>query len=128
MCCLFFFKKKTAYEMRISDWSSDVCSSDLLGLEQLGDDGNRGIESGRALLDEFADGLGHPAHLECAEHDHDGGAGGIMTPRSQHERSSFPRRSEERRVGKSVSVRVDHGGGHIIKKKKKIRRWQKLNK
>src|SRR3546814_9457271 len=28
----FFFKRKTAYEMRISDWSSDVCSSDLLGL------------------------------------------------------------------------------------------------
>src|SRR3546814_13726139 len=29
----FFFKQKTAYEMRISDWSSDVCSSDLIGLE-----------------------------------------------------------------------------------------------
>src|SRR3546814_1932501 len=37
ICCLscflfwffFFFKQKTAYEMRISDWSSDVCSSDL---------------------------------------------------------------------------------------------------
>src|SRR3546814_5930765 len=28
--CSFFFKQKTAYEMRISDWSSDVCSSDLL--------------------------------------------------------------------------------------------------
>src|SRR3546814_6743721 len=28
----FFFKQKTAYEMRISDWSSDVCSSDLLGI------------------------------------------------------------------------------------------------
>src|SRR3546814_664382 len=28
----FFFKQKTAYEMRISDWSSDVCSSDLLAL------------------------------------------------------------------------------------------------
>src|SRR3546814_16758381 len=28
---LFFFKQKTAYEMRISDWSSDVCSSDLVG-------------------------------------------------------------------------------------------------
>src|SRR3546814_9923371 len=28
--CLFFFKQKTAYELRISDWSSDVCSSDLL--------------------------------------------------------------------------------------------------
>src|SRR3546814_6990660 len=32
VCCfIFFFKQKTAYEMRISDWSSDVCSSDLLG-------------------------------------------------------------------------------------------------
>src|SRR3546814_2614651 len=31
-CCnwIFFFKQKTAYEMRISDWSSDVCSSDLV--------------------------------------------------------------------------------------------------
>src|SRR3546814_8607519 len=27
--CLYFFKQKTAYELRISDWSSDVCSSDL---------------------------------------------------------------------------------------------------
>src|SRR3546814_2331030 len=30
----FFFKQKTAYEMRISDWSSDVCSSDLLRRDQ----------------------------------------------------------------------------------------------
>src|SRR3546814_9535062 len=30
MVCFFFFKQKTAYEMRISDWSSDVCSSDLI--------------------------------------------------------------------------------------------------
>src|SRR3546814_10045778 len=30
----FFFKQKTAYEMRISDWSSDVCSSDLRDLRQ----------------------------------------------------------------------------------------------
>src|SRR3546814_9259319 len=29
ICLFFFFKQKTAYEMRISDWSSDVCSSDL---------------------------------------------------------------------------------------------------
>src|SRR3546814_18053955 len=34
----FFFKLKTAYEMRISDWSSDVCSSDLLALG-----GDRGL-------------------------------------------------------------------------------------
>src|SRR3546814_3575957 len=33
---VFFFKQKTAYEMRISDWSSDVCSSDLVqGLKRL---------------------------------------------------------------------------------------------
>src|SRR3546814_8469559 len=37
MCCLFFFfKQKTAYEMRISDWSSDVCSSDLVADDLLG--------------------------------------------------------------------------------------------
>src|SRR3546814_2722936 len=30
LCFCFFFKQKTAYEMRISDWSSDVCSSDLI--------------------------------------------------------------------------------------------------
>src|SRR3546814_19241377 len=29
LCVFFFFKQKTAYDMRISDWSSDVCSSDL---------------------------------------------------------------------------------------------------
>src|SRR3546814_1375023 len=38
----FFFKQKTAYEMRISDWSSDVCSSDLLA-----EDAERGINAGR---------------------------------------------------------------------------------
>src|SRR3546814_4115247 len=32
----FFFKQKTAYEMRISDWSSDVCSSDLTSTETIG--------------------------------------------------------------------------------------------
>src|SRR3546814_10091969 len=30
LVCVFFFKQKTAYEVRISDWSSDVCSSDLI--------------------------------------------------------------------------------------------------
>src|SRR3546814_2811330 len=33
----FFFKQKTAYEMRISDWSSDVCSSDLVVSEKPSD-------------------------------------------------------------------------------------------
>src|SRR3546814_9683206 len=34
----FFFKQKTAYEMRISDWSSDVCSSDLSGTTLITDE------------------------------------------------------------------------------------------
>src|SRR3546814_2551127 len=41
LCLFFFFKQKTAYEMRISDWSSDVCSSDLdAALQLLGAVGN----------------------------------------------------------------------------------------
>src|SRR3546814_13996356 len=35
MVVMFFFKQNTAYEMRISDWSSDVCSSDLSDAEQI---------------------------------------------------------------------------------------------
>src|SRR3546814_686574 len=38
---VFFFKQKTAYEMRISDWSSDVCSSDLQVLQIQHDDGGK---------------------------------------------------------------------------------------
>src|SRR3546814_4596235 len=53
MLFFFFFKQKTAYEMRISDWSSDVCSSDLIvGLrpgeklyEELFDEGERQLPS-----------------------------------------------------------------------------------
>src|SRR3546814_5882718 len=47
---LFFFKPKTAYEMRISDWSSDVCSSDLGGPlmdRDRDDDPRRPVERGR---------------------------------------------------------------------------------
>src|SRR3546814_4061261 len=36
---VFFFKQKTAYEMRISDWSSDVCSTDLTRAQEGGADG-----------------------------------------------------------------------------------------
>src|SRR3546814_17617073 len=48
----FFFKQKTAYEMRISDWSSDVCSSDLHRRRSGHDGGGRG----RVLQG----GAGHP--------------------------------------------------------------------
>src|SRR3546814_1068898 len=50
LCVFFFFKQKTAYEMRISDWSSDVCSSDL-GRQCRGAAGGRllAVEIGQAL-------------------------------------------------------------------------------
>src|SRR3546814_18165237 len=49
---IFFFKQKTAYEMRISDWSSDVCSSDLLGVSDPVLDVARELEQ-IALNDEY---------------------------------------------------------------------------
>src|SRR3546814_16883433 len=74
----FFFKQKTAYEMRISDWSSDVCSSDL-GLDQAGlgearhadeqamaagQQGDQGLIDHRLLAeDDTADRLAHDAEL-----------------------------------------------------------------
>src|SRR3546814_10561855 len=53
----FFFKQKTAYEMRISDWSSDVCSSDLQGVavgRRLRDQGvaDQGVASGLVRSEE----------------------------------------------------------------------------
>src|SRR3546814_20700089 len=47
MLCLFFFKQKTAYEMRIRDWSSDVCSSDL-------SDGRLCVDRGYVRLEDEA--------------------------------------------------------------------------
>src|SRR3546814_9451436 len=74
---VFFFKQKTAYEMRISDWSSDVCPSDLDGdeiiLGQIGED--RRIDRDRladeAQVDVTLDsriGVGFAAmHLLCED-------------------------------------------------------------
>src|SRR3546814_9017984 len=52
---MFFFKQKTAYEMRISDWSSDVCSSDLFGLARR----NELVDHHLSAVDEIAE-LGFP--------------------------------------------------------------------
>src|SRR3546814_4517615 len=50
--CVFFFKQKTAYEMRISDWSSDVCSSDLiLNNKYFGEMNPRQIEYAQSIID-----------------------------------------------------------------------------
>src|SRR3546814_2781765 len=65
-CCVvvfFFFKQKTAYEMRISDWSSDVCSSDLARRrdEQLAAAARADVAGG-ALVD--AESVHRPAGLD----------------------------------------------------------------
>src|SRR3546814_2209454 len=52
----FFFKQKTAYEVRISDWSSDVCSSDLYGFAfPRGGDNFGGRQFDRTCYAEFAE-------------------------------------------------------------------------
>src|SRR3546814_2093588 len=86
--CFFLFKQKTAYEMRISDWSSDVCSSDLPG--------SRGcvvVDPGPDLephLAALAD--AGPVDLVLVTHRHADHTGGLARFRDS--------RSEERRVGK----------------------------
>src|SRR3546814_12329663 len=100
----FFFKQKTAYEMRISDWSSDVCSSDLR-LAQHGEQGiqgrrerhqdreqfcaRRGARWNRGSASARAQGL-----LRLRDHLHRGGG----RRGRRHDRTSA--RSEARRVGK----------------------------
>src|SRR3546814_3364264 len=85
MCVFFFFKQKTAYEMRISDGSSDVCSSDL---------GPRLLEPG------YADGCAGPLAIGGSDLRVRGGRGGPNRGRPAEAHPSRSRRSEERRVGK----------------------------
>src|SRR3546814_4646558 len=62
--CLFFFKQKTAYEMRISDWSSDVCSSDLVRARQIEKLKRLKAERDPAVLQEALDALTRAADRE----------------------------------------------------------------
>src|SRR3546814_4407232 len=84
----FFFKQKTAYEMRISDWSSDVCSSDLLIVLAHGD-----------FLQAAYDG-GQPCSV--CRHGREGPkpAFGAIGQQSVYGKHIVHHRSEERRVGK----------------------------
>src|SRR3546814_19062823 len=98
-CFVFFFKQKTAYEMRISDWSSDVCSSDLSPQPKSQNESNdtpppadiswkgetpRPWPTGRAAADRALDALDRQSVVQ----------------------------------GTRVSVRVDPGGRRTIKNKK----------
>src|SRR3546814_18586181 len=59
----FFFKQKTAYEMRISDWSSDVCSSDLAAQFARDEGGEGRLAGGAVAVAEHEVGAGHGAVL-----------------------------------------------------------------
>src|SRR3546814_2576571 len=83
LLCVVFFKQKTAYEMRISDWSSDVCSSDLAAAELRSGDGSA-VHGGGARD-------GRPVRRT------ERGTLGIGGPWPG---AAAPFRSEERRVGK----------------------------
>src|SRR3546814_14837045 len=110
MCTFFFFKQKTAYEMRISDWSSDVCSSDLRPLsdDELDDllselqkrqkraraESQFGTadEAVIAAADNFAKEMAEAAVIERRN--------AALNLMRRLEGLDFVRRSEERRVGK----------------------------
>src|SRR3546814_7109238 len=91
----FFFKQKTAYEMRISDWSSDVCSSDLRTHTDTGAAAaaTRGVER-RAYCPRAEVDCVLRADLATAL------AGDAVQREALLADRGAPRRSDERRVGK----------------------------
>src|SRR3546814_20207569 len=111
-CGYFFFKQKTAYEMRISDWSSDVCSSDLIadGSDILGAcDSAKARHANTVVVQREVANTGEVGRRKntCASR---------SQIRNRYRRSA--RMIDRKRVvtGKRVSVRVDLGGRRIIKK------------
>src|SRR3546814_4665279 len=98
----FFFKQKTAYEMRISDWSSDVCSSDLAG-DQHQHDAERRQEP--KILTEFHYCSSSPRRCRRSFR---------ASRASAWHRREIGRASFRERL---CPVRLDLGGRSIIKKK-----------
>src|SRR3546814_2904819 len=87
----FFFKQKTAYEMRISDWSSDVCSSDL---RKIGDGWQY------AYTDNKLNGFKQTHQPSPWMNDYGQFAIMPMVDRMEFDQEKRASRSEERRVGK----------------------------
>src|SRR3546814_13073311 len=113
----FFCKQKTAYDLRISDWSSDVCSSDLVGAARIdgaGESLDRGEgEFGEAaaldIVDQAVGDVG--SGLEPVDHQRPE----ILGSGARLAGKRLDRKSVE--SGKSVSVRVDLGGRRSFNKK-----------
>src|SRR3546814_12897654 len=108
--CVVVLNQRPAYELRISDWSSDVCSSDLISASIRGDAYNRGLSLAQgdhaATMGALSTAAGQYGDLT--------GQGisamGIGNHMDMGDRKSVV-------SGTSVSVRVDLGGRRIIKKK-----------
>src|SRR3546814_14304531 len=125
---MFFFKQKTAYELRISDWSSDVCSSDLAAerRDYVRAQQDVGVEAFAAQVEEAvfqADILGiflfardRHRQFDRRRLDRDVARAHFDRARGQVGIGRLDRKSVV--AGRSVSVRVDLGGGRSLKKKK----------
>src|SRR3546814_15485039 len=111
ICCVlfFFFKQKTAYELRISDWSSDVCSSDLKSGHGQAFDQRVDPDGGRTCPL-------HPAR-PCRHSERAAGREGFLRclRTGPRHRAAGDRQSVVE--GKGGSVRVDLGGSRNIKNK-----------
>src|SRR3546814_7017815 len=106
----FFFKRKTAYEMRISDWSSDVCSSDLHGSLQLLAEVGKWLQK-EDLVPERAD-----ARLfKMAPYIVLASTFLIVVVMPFGPDAYFTKDRKSVVLGTSVSVRVDIGGRRILK-------------
>src|SRR3546814_14031083 len=122
--CFFFFKQKTAYEMRISDWSSDVCSSDLdhQRKRQVTTNYRRSSAMARTTLFD-------KSRRSSVIRQPVGSRPDIAVNRSTwlfqdqpfRECATVPLDRKSVVEGKSVSVRVDLGGRRSIKKTKRAK-------
>src|SRR3546814_9612086 len=95
---VFFFKQKTAYEMRISDWSSDVCSSDLESsflVLPLGEAPERVFDDDDCAID-------NQAEIECAETHQIARDTELIHARRSHQHGDRNhRRRDEREIGRA---------------------------
>src|SRR3546814_15976106 len=110
MIVCVFFKQKTAYEMRISDWSSDVCSSDLMGKIEHEHDRIRGF----IMVSPYISKDGETSFAPFVRNFQNCP---MIVVNNERLSSSEDRKSVV--SGKSVSVRVDIGGRRMINKKQK---------
>src|SRR3546814_3505444 len=104
---IFFFKQKTAYEMLISDWSSDVCSSDLIDIDAGPEPGNcprEAVRSHRQDRLRFADIVGRQIEQNP-----------FGVRRQRFKRSQGLRDRKSVGEGKSVSGSVDPGCIRFLK-------------